>query len=320
MSIKKGGFRLKQIVRNKIASNIKKYRTEKKLSQVKFATELGVHRSAVEKWEAGINMPNEESTSKICSVLGIQVSDLTDTQVENIKDYENKYQKGHAYRKLQMLDLSYKILSIINILTFSVITPTKEEIEEFYHPPGEETVENAYLSELLFELYYLKSARGIAKSYFTHLRHSFNPNPDENVESIVEHFVNTYDETSGYMFIFAPSKENNEVLELRHKNMDIESFSASVELIAICAANALDLYESEVDDEIAISLDDSILLNRYKYLTRQFFSIYSCSQTNNGGEFPHAQTLVINNIRYLLEICSEFLSRANQNLTNKING
>ncbi len=67
---------MKQAIRNEIASNIKKYRNQKNLSQVKFANELGLHRSAVEKWEAGISMPNEESTTKICSVLGIKLEEL----------------------------------------------------------------------------------------------------------------------------------------------------------------------------------------------------------------------------------------------------
>lgn len=60
----------------KIGNNIKKYRTEKGLSQKELANLLHMPYSTYSNYENGNRIPSQEQIAKIASVLGVKISDI----------------------------------------------------------------------------------------------------------------------------------------------------------------------------------------------------------------------------------------------------
>ena len=91
----------------KIGDKIKKYRTSIKMTQAEFAERLGVTGSSISAYENGTRQPSYFILVKIANVLGvttdsllgrdkkkkktINVSGLTNTQINTIKDIVNTY-------------------------------------------------------------------------------------------------------------------------------------------------------------------------------------------------------------------------------------
>jgi transcriptional regulator with XRE-family HTH domain len=63
-----------------IGSNIKKFRTERRLSQEYLAEELGVSRQAVSKWETGQTEPTAKNLLQLAQLFGVTVSELVGEQ------------------------------------------------------------------------------------------------------------------------------------------------------------------------------------------------------------------------------------------------
>jgi transcriptional regulator with XRE-family HTH domain len=55
---------------------LKKYRSEKGLTQELLANKIYVSRSAIAKWEAGLGLPSDESVASLCEVLGVSRAEL----------------------------------------------------------------------------------------------------------------------------------------------------------------------------------------------------------------------------------------------------
>ena len=69
-----------------LSENIKTLRKERRISQENLAIQLNVVRQTVSKWEAGASVPDAEMLIKIADVLGVNVSDLLGTPIENEND------------------------------------------------------------------------------------------------------------------------------------------------------------------------------------------------------------------------------------------
>ncbi len=65
-----------------IASNIKNYRTSKKLSQQKLGTTLGVTPQAVSKWENKTAYPDILMLPVIAELIGTTVDELILTEIK----------------------------------------------------------------------------------------------------------------------------------------------------------------------------------------------------------------------------------------------
>lgn len=55
---------------------IKKFRTNKKLSQAELAQKVGVDRTAVVKWETGKASPASDKLPKLAKLLGCTIEEL----------------------------------------------------------------------------------------------------------------------------------------------------------------------------------------------------------------------------------------------------
>lgn len=60
----------------KLGSNLKKIRTEKGMSQVDIAKELGVNRGFVSSIESGKRNPTLSTITRIAAALGVETSQL----------------------------------------------------------------------------------------------------------------------------------------------------------------------------------------------------------------------------------------------------
>lgn len=87
--------------------NLKKYRTEKGLSQNDIAEKLFVTRQCVSKWENGTTEPDLQSLQSLSGLLGVSIDELVK---DNGEEQEKKPQNGNA------------VMLIANILTAAFCT------------------------------------------------------------------------------------------------------------------------------------------------------------------------------------------------------
>lgn len=59
-----------------LGENIKKYRTEKKMTQEFVAESLGVSRQSVSKWETGASEPSTSNLLSLAKLFDVDVKDL----------------------------------------------------------------------------------------------------------------------------------------------------------------------------------------------------------------------------------------------------
>jgi len=109
--------------------NLKTLRKERCISQENLAMQLNVVRQTVSKWEAGTSVPDAEMLIKIADVLGVNVSDLLGTPIENesnpnliamelVQINEQLAIKNNRSRRI------WKTIGILCVLLFAIIVLT----------------------------------------------------------------------------------------------------------------------------------------------------------------------------------------------------
>lgn len=85
-----------------LGNNLKKIRKEKKLSQADIATNLGVSRSTVGKWETEDNYPTVEMLDKLANLLAVSTDDLLgrDPTLESYKRTKENVKVLVAFSRL----------------------------------------------------------------------------------------------------------------------------------------------------------------------------------------------------------------------------
>ncbi len=83
-------------MKNSIGENIKRCRERQGMSVDKVARMLGVPAETVEKWEAGREIPGEESVVLIARLFGVPEDEFKKAPVENCRDDESGKGKEHA--------------------------------------------------------------------------------------------------------------------------------------------------------------------------------------------------------------------------------
>lgn len=89
--------KLKDVIR----SNLKKYRLQSGMTQIELASQIGVRSSAISNWEKGQNSIDIDTLFKICKILGVSISKMTEAEEEI--DYTLKDDDSiviETYRKL----------------------------------------------------------------------------------------------------------------------------------------------------------------------------------------------------------------------------
>lgn len=86
-------------IKENISKNLRKIRKEKKLNQRQLAEKIGVQESTISAWEKNKNSIDIEMIYKICEILEIPISKLTEIKEElNLSKEESKLIEN--YRKL----------------------------------------------------------------------------------------------------------------------------------------------------------------------------------------------------------------------------
>ena len=106
-------------------------RKEKRLSQAKLASAVGVTRQTIYLWESNQSLPDVEKVSKLCKALDVDLSELVDgieIQKEEVNlsaNEEIKEKKSNVKRILIVLGIIllciYVLMSIIKFVKLSVI-------------------------------------------------------------------------------------------------------------------------------------------------------------------------------------------------------
>lgn len=76
-----------------LAENIKRYRTDRKMSQEDLAEALNISRQSVSKWETGKAKPDTGNLIQMAQLFGVSLGELTETQEENFQRPRKKSRK-----------------------------------------------------------------------------------------------------------------------------------------------------------------------------------------------------------------------------------
>ena len=114
----------------KIGKFISERRKLQNLTQSQLAEKLNITDRAISKWETGRSLPDASIMIELCNILEINVNDLLNGEMEDMKNYKEKYdellvqivrQKEEADKKLLSLEIVIGVLSVIIILFFSIV-------------------------------------------------------------------------------------------------------------------------------------------------------------------------------------------------------
>lgn len=89
------------------SENLKKFRTQKGLSQQKLAELVGVSQTAIYNWEKGERTPKMDAITKIADVLGVKLNDLIPTD-QAIDWFFEKVEENRITREYNALDNAIK--------------------------------------------------------------------------------------------------------------------------------------------------------------------------------------------------------------------
>lgn len=78
---------------NNFSENLKKIRKEHNLSQEQLASELGVSRQAISKWESAVAYPEMDKIIALCDKFSLNIDDLLHKDIKEIKGEEESKKK-----------------------------------------------------------------------------------------------------------------------------------------------------------------------------------------------------------------------------------
>ena len=98
------------------ASNIKRIRKNRKLTQEQFAEKINMQWKSVVNFEAGRNLANSENLQKICNKLNIAPSELFLIFSENEEAQETIHKINIILNRMdkEKLEESYRIIAVLN--------------------------------------------------------------------------------------------------------------------------------------------------------------------------------------------------------------
>ena len=195
-------------------------RREKKMSQGKLASIIGVTRQTVHLWETNQSLPDVEKVSKICKILDIKLSDLVDgveekkeiqegcvqDSSENIvkKEEVNSRKKKIFFKILGFILLIFIIIyMIISFIKFSrlnkILNKLKglDKVNSYYLKVNEYLIDKNSISDISENISYEKYYKdGILKVVI-------RDSKEENIKTIT-----VYDYNTGNKYIIDENKKS----------------------------------------------------------------------------------------------------------------
>lgn len=126
-----------------MGDNIKKYRELKGMSQQELASEVGVVRQTVSKWEKGLSVPDSETLLKIAVVFNVSVSDLVCLASSSLQNNNDNEKIAVLVNKIEEIDGSLKrekeikrkrLRIICVIIAFAALILLLSEIGQAIYP------------------------------------------------------------------------------------------------------------------------------------------------------------------------------------------
>jgi len=85
------------------ASNLKAFRTEKKISQEELAGKIGVHPNHLSRYERGLASPSIEVVQKISEALDVSIDQLVLGKEQNIESALTDRELVSLFKNIQLL-------------------------------------------------------------------------------------------------------------------------------------------------------------------------------------------------------------------------
>ena len=97
-----------------IGARIRQYREANNLTQKQLAEKIGVSNSRISNWEQGINRPDVDLLSVICTALSVSPSELLDVRLDNDELSDHERQIILSYRAKSDMQKPVNILLGLN--------------------------------------------------------------------------------------------------------------------------------------------------------------------------------------------------------------
>jgi len=105
----------------KIGKFIGDCRKKKKLTQEQLAEKLYITDRAVSKWERGLSLPDADKMLDLCNILGINVNELLNGEIIDMKDYDKKNEELLVEMARQEEQKNKRLMLDMWILTISAL-------------------------------------------------------------------------------------------------------------------------------------------------------------------------------------------------------
>ena len=121
----------------KIGKFIALKRREKKITQEELAEKLYITDRAVSKWERGLSMPDADKMLDLCNILGINVNELLNGEMIDMKNYNKKMDelliemaKKEEINNKKLMTSMWTILITSAVFYFGIILLAVNLLEE----------------------------------------------------------------------------------------------------------------------------------------------------------------------------------------------
>ena len=110
------------------SSNLKAFRTEKKISQDELAKKINVHPNHLSRYERGLASPSIEVVQKISEVLEVSIDQLVFGKEQNIEASVSDRELISLFKKIQFLSDKQKEMVKEFLSSFVIKTNLKQQL------------------------------------------------------------------------------------------------------------------------------------------------------------------------------------------------
>ncbi len=283
----------------KFGDKLCKLRKKEGLSQEELGDKLNVTRQTVSKWELGQSKPDTDKLIELCNLLGVNVNDLMDDNIE-LNNRDRHIDSIEVKPRKWLLVVLIIVGLVISIVLINKLLITKENDK-----PKENTFENFIFDAISndkkvdtasfngpFELYSGSKSYNSVKSLLDRIIINNKKNEDHTLEIV-------YKDTT--------TKDPEEIKNMKDNFTDSFDYEVSIDYDSDGYANKITIEEKFKDVSVStfnIFIDDSgskygvhvrelldrVIDSNKKYPQHQVNVIYSSTNTTNEEEIRNLKS------------------------------
>ena len=283
----------------KFGDKLCKLRKKEGLSQEELGDKLNVTRQTVSKWELGQSKPDTDKLIELCNLLGVNVNDLMDDNIE-LNNRDRHIDSIEVKPRKWLLVVLIIVGLVISIVLINKLLITKENDK-----PKENTFENFIFDAISndkkvdtasfngpFELYSGSKSYNSVKSLLDRIIINNKKNEDHTLEIV-------YKDTT--------TKDPEEIKNMKENFTDSFDYEVSIDYDSDGYANKITIEEKFKDVSVStfnIFIDDSgskygvhvrelldrVIDSNKKYPQHQVNVIYSSTNTTNEEEIRNLKS------------------------------